>query len=99
MLVEIKRLNIINEGFKRKISLDKIFINSQHIISIRDYHGAKEFLLSEGSGEYAKNNFSLLKINNGKGVEEVIALGSSEELYVSFKQPTQKGKRLLNEDK
>ena len=46
MLVEIKKLNIINEGYNRKIFLDKIYINSDKIVSITDYEGAENFFLT-----------------------------------------------------
>ena len=95
MLIELKKLNIINEGYRRRISLDRIFVNPDHIISIRDYDGAREFLLSEGSTGYADKNFSLVKMNNVNGVEEIIALGSSEDLFCSFGQ--KKEKILLND--
>tara|TARA_B100000427_G_C15518304_1_gene599176 strand:- start:1730 stop:2017 length:288 start_codon:yes stop_codon:yes gene_type:complete len=95
MLIEIKKLNIINEGHTRKISLDRVFVNSKHVISIRDYHGAREFLLSEGSDSFAQQNYSLVKINNISGPEEIIALGTSEQLFSKFNKND--GKRLLND--
>ena len=95
MLVELKKLNIVNEGYKRIISLDKIFVNPNHVISVRDYAGATEFLLSEGSDYYSKKKFSLVSINYGKGTEEIIALGSSEDLFLAFQNKTEK--RLLND--
>jgi len=95
MLVELKKLNIINEGYKRKIFSDKIFVNSNHVISIRDYQGASDFLISEGPGYYNGEKFSLLRVNSGSEIEEIIVYGSSSEIYAAFSQPT--GKRLLND--
>lgn len=95
MLIELTKLNIVNEGFRRSITLDKVFVNSEHVISIRDYHGAREFLLSEGSETYAEKKFSLVKINNISGPEEIIALGSSDDIYTRFNNTGKK--RLLNE--
>tara|TARA_B100000989_G_C19416508_1_gene416683 strand:- start:199 stop:483 length:285 start_codon:yes stop_codon:yes gene_type:complete len=93
MLVELKKLNIVNEGYKRNIFLDKIFVNPNHIISIRDYDGAKDFLISENN-KYADRKFCLVKMNNVSGIEEIIALGSSQELHKSFS--VKKEKTLLN---
>ena len=93
MLVELKKLNIVNEGYRRSIFLDRIFVNPSHIISIRDYDGAKDFLISENN-KYADRRFSLVKMNNVNGVEEIIALGSSQELHESFGK--KKEKVLLN---
>ena len=95
MLVEIKKLNIVNEGYRRKISLDKIFVNVNHVISIRDYDGASEFLISEGSPEYAKKQFCIVSVNYGKGTEDIIALGTSDEVFSSFRRKKPK-KRILN---
>ena len=92
MLVEVKKLDIINEGYKRKISVNKVYMNPDHIISIRDYDGVNEFLLSENASTLAKNNFSLIKMNNVNGVEEMIVLGTSEQIQSSVTG----GKQILN---
>ncbi len=95
MLIEVKKLNIINEGHQRRIFLESIFINPVHIISVRDYSGARDFLISEGSSHMAEKKYSLIKLNNVNGIEEIIALGSSEELSTSFR--SNQGKRILND--
>ena len=95
MLIEVKKLNIINEGHRRKIFLESIFINPAHVISVRDYSGARDFLISEGSDHMAEKRYSLIKLNNVNGIEEIIALGSSKDLSTSFK--TSEGKRILND--
>jgi ferritin len=95
MLVELKKLTILNEGYQRKISLNKMYVNSSHVVSITDYNGAKEFLISEGSQNYANRNFSLLKISNHGTLEEVIVLGSSEELFNKFNSSDKR--KLLSE--
>ena len=59
VLVELKKLNIINDGYNRKVSLDKMYVNTDHIISITDYVNINGYLLSE---EFSKKSFSLLKI-------------------------------------
>ena len=91
MLVEFKRLNIVNEGYKRVISFDKVYLNPTHIISVRDYLPAKDFLLQEGAVNHADKSFSLVKINNANKVEEVIVLGSSKEVYENIKPKSRKG--------
>jgi hypothetical protein len=95
MLIELKKLNITNEGYHRAASLNKIFVNPAHVISIRDYALAGDFLLQEGITQYSQKLFSLVKMNNIKGVEEVIVLGSSQEIYEAF-NPTPTEKNLLN---
>ena len=92
MLVELKKLNVLNEGYSRKVFLDKIFINADHVISIRDYSAASDFLLSEGLDLYKSSEFSLLKLNNGSSIEEMIILGSSGEIFKLF---SKQGDRLL----
>lgn len=94
MLVELKKLNIINEGYKRVVSLDRIYVNPSHIISVRDYDNANDFLLQEGMHNYANNKFSLVRMSNVSTVEEVIVLGSSEDIYNSIQKPS--SRELLN---
>lgn len=96
MLVELKKLNIVNEGYRRQISLDKIFVNSSHVVSIRDYHAASEFLLSEGLDRYSNQKFSLVKISTGSDTEEIIVFGSSADVYESFRKSSKKVKKILN---
>ena len=95
MLVEIKRLLIENTGHKRNISLQKMYINSSSIVSISDYHGAKNFLLQENSN-FSNDSLSLIKINEGGQSQEIIAHGTSELLYTKMSKPST-GKRLLND--
>jgi len=93
MLVEIRKLKITNEGYHREFSLDKIYINSNSVVSIVDYDNARDFLLQEGCEKFLSKNFSLVKINEGSRVDEIIAIGSAEELYSSFNS---RDKGLLN---
>ena len=95
MLIELKKLKISNNGYRRKLTLNKIFINPSHVISIVDYHGVTDFLLSEGNNEYDDKNFSLVKVNNVGGIEEVIVLGTSEEVYEMFNSKSKK-RKILN---
>tara|TARA_B100000212_G_C27104006_1_gene417661 strand:+ start:255 stop:542 length:288 start_codon:yes stop_codon:yes gene_type:complete len=95
MLVEIKKLNILNDGYNRKVFIDKMYVNVNHIISISDYNQVKDFLLLEQAQIAEKDNFSLLKIVTAGDIEEIIALGSSEDLFSSFSKTTKKV--LLNE--
>ena len=95
MLIEIKRLLIENEGYSRNISLQRMYVNSTNIVSISDYHGAQNFLLQENSN-LAREQFSLVKLNEGGRTEEIIAFGSAEQLYVAIGKTTT-GKRLLND--
>lgn len=94
MLVEIKRLLIENDGYKRDVRLQKMYINSSSIVSISDYAGATNFLLKENS-RFAKDNFSIIKLNEGGKTDEIIAFGSAEQIYTSIGENT-KGRRLLN---
>ena len=92
MLVEINKLEIINEGYKRNISISKVFVNPSHIISIRDYDGINKFLISENASKYVNKKYSLIKVNNVNGTEEIIALGTSEQIQLSLTNT----KKLLN---
>ena len=95
MLVEIKTLFIENNGYKRNISLKKIYVNSRNIVSISDYQGAENFLLQENS-DFSKESFSLIKINEGGRTEDIIAFGSADQIYNNIDiHPS--GKRLLND--
>ena len=95
MLVEIKRLLIENNGYKRNVELQKMYINSSSIVSISDYEGAANFLLTEKS-RFAKEKFSLIKVNEGGRTEDIIAFGSAEQIYNSIGSK-KTGKRLLND--
>ena len=95
MLVEIKRLQIENDGYNRNVSLQRMYINSDSIISISDYQGAQNFLLQENS-RFATEKFSLVKLNEGGRTEEIIAFGSADQIYKIVGKNTT-GKRLLND--
>ena len=95
MLVEIKKLLVENDGYNRSVSLQRMYINSNNIVSISDYHGARKFLLSENS-RLSTENFSLVKINEGGTVDSVIALGTSKQLYNKFNS-SPSGKTILND--
>ena len=95
MLVEINRLMIESNGYKRDVSIQKMYVNSDSIVSISDYQGASSFLLRENSS-FAKDKFSLIRINQGGRTEDIIALGSADQIYATIgKNAT--GKRLLND--
>ena len=89
MLVELKKLNIINEGHKRKISLDKIYINSDKIVSIVDYEEVEKFLIMEQSN-YSDQKFSLVKIGHGDKTEDIIALGTAEQIFTNLRPKNKK---------
>ena len=95
MLVEIKRLQIENDGHIRNISLQRMYVNSNNIVSILDYQGASNFLLQENS-RLASEDFCLVKVNEGGKTQEIIAFGSAEKLYKSIGK-SMTGKRLLND--
>ena len=94
MLVEIKKLEIENDGYRRNVSLQRMYVNSDSIVSISDYQGASNFLLQENS-RLAKESFSLIKINEGGRTHEIIAFGSAEQIYGSIGAKT--GRRILND--
>tara|TARA_Y100001972_G_C7643259_1_gene323162 strand:- start:625 stop:906 length:282 start_codon:yes stop_codon:yes gene_type:complete len=93
MLLKIKKLNIENEGYKRRFSIQTVFINKMNIVSVMDYKGINEFLIREESS-LSEKKFSLIKLNEGREVTDIIALGSAEEIFSDSKT---EGKQLLNE--
>ena len=95
MLIEIKRLLIENDGYNRNVSLQRMYINSNSIISISDYEGAQKFLLRENS-KLSHESFSLVKVNEGGTTEDIIAYGSAEQIYTAIGTNTT-GKQLLND--
>ena len=68
-------------------------INSTNIISIMDYEGVTEFLLQEGS-DLRDKSFSLIKIKNIE--QDIIALGSAQQIYSSIRKKHQR-KKILND--
>ena len=96
MLVEIRKLNITNDGYTRRIFLDSIYVNSSHIISIKDYEEVNEFLLKEGNTALSKRSYSIIRVHNGEKTEEIIALGSSREVFSSIQSFVKNQKGLLN---
>ena len=96
VLLKIKRLVIENEGYKRNIFFEDIYINSSSIISVSNYLGAESFLLREKS-EFAKEKFSLIKINEGDRVQEIIAHGGANQIYSSFRGEYSDTRRLLSD--
>ena len=96
MLIQLKKLEIINEGYGRtSVNLSKVFINPAHIVSVVDYDGIREVVLNEGKVEYENNKYSLLRLTIANKVEEMIVLGTSEEVFSRVQKPS--GKSLLNE--
>lgn len=94
MLVKIKRLLIENDGYRRNVSLQDIYVNSGNIISISDYHGAENFLLRENS-KFSKENFSLIRLEEGGRTQDIIAFGSAEQIYSSMSDSGRK--QVLND--
>lgn len=90
MLLEIVKLNIKNEGFKRDISLSKVYINTNNIISVSDYHGAKPFLQEEKSN-LSEERFCLVRISNGSHYEDIIVKDSAENISDRIASKTKKG--------
>jgi hypothetical protein len=95
MLVEIKTLRVENEGYKRNISLGRVYVNSNNIISITDYAGATSFLIKEQSG-LSEEKFSLIKLSEGSNVQELIAFGSAEQIFSTINGNSD-GKKILND--
>lgn len=95
MLLKVKQLVVENLGYKRNITYKNIYINSNNIVSIADYSGISSFLIAEGS-EYTNDSFSLIKINQGNKIEDVIAFGDAETIYSEIKNDLS-GKRILND--
>lgn len=97
LLVEINKLNILNDGYQRKIFFDKIYLNPSHIISISAHSKIKDFLLNESpDSSYAKSEYSLLKVSSGASVEEIIARGTPEFIFSLMREKKQ-GKVILND--
>jgi len=96
VLIKIKRLVIENEGYSRKIHLEAMYINKQNIVSIVDYSGVNEFLLRENSS-YSDDQFSLVKINEGNDISEIIAYGSAESIFTAHEKQDLSGKQLLSD--
>jgi len=95
MLLKIKQLIIEHSGYKREITAKDIYINSSSIISIADYSGADNFLLTENSN-FSGSKFSLVKVNHGNETGDIIAFGSAATIYSSTGQEST-GAKLLND--
>ncbi len=83
MLVKIKQLLVENNGYKRDLLKKDIFINSDKVVSISDYHAIEEFILSENL-DLKNEKFSLVKISEGQSVNSIIAFGTAEEITKNF---------------
>ena len=94
MLTKIKKIKVKHFGHKREFSLESVYINSNNIISISNYENLQEFLITENS-KLAGEDFSLIKIQEGAQVEDLIVLGSAEAVFSDIKKQ-QKGKDILN---
>tara|TARA_Y100000114_G_scaffold157118_1_gene187182 strand:+ start:2410 stop:2700 length:291 start_codon:yes stop_codon:yes gene_type:complete len=83
LLVKIKQLLVENNGYKRDLLKKDIFINSDKVVSISDYHAIEEFILSENL-DLKNEKFSLVKISEGQSVNSIIAFGTAEEITKNF---------------
>lgn len=90
MLLEITKLNIKTNGHKRQISLEKIYINANNIVSISDYSGANPFLKEESS-HLSGEAFSLVRVSNGPHCEDLIVQGTAENINNRIIANTKKG--------
>jgi len=90
MLLEITKLNIKNEGFKRDISLVEMYVNTRSIVSVSDYAGAQPFLEEEGSS-LSTEPFCLLRVNNGSHYEDIIVKGTAAMISDRIASNTKKG--------
>lgn len=95
MLLKVKQLIIENNGYRRNVVSKNIYINSSSIVSIVDYEGAENFLLTEQSS-FASDSFSLIKVNQGNTVRDVIAFGTADKIYSEISKATP-GPRILND--
>lgn len=92
MLVALKKLNIVNEGYGNiTFSSNTIYVNPSHIISVQDYQMSKDLLLREGANDYLNKSFSLVKVSSVNSVEEVIVVGSSGEIFSKMHSNSSKG--------
>jgi len=96
MLARLKKLNLVNEGYKRVSYISDIFLNTNNIVSIVDYQEINDFLIKEENNDHAKKSFSLVKVNEGNNIQELIILGTAKEVYASINSSTEKKKRILN---
>ena len=95
MLLKLRQLVVENLGYKRNITSKIVYINSNNIISITDYAGASDFLMSEGS-QFSSDSFSLIRVSNGNNTEDVITFGDADSIY-SMAKGEQCQRRLLND--
>jgi hypothetical protein len=94
MLIKIKKLVIEHKGHRRDIFYKNVYVNSSSIVSITDYEGAQNFLLSENS-EFSNTKFSLLRVNQGSNVEDIIAFGTADHIFSTINEASDRA-RLLN---
>lgn len=95
MLLHLKKLNILNEGYgKTSVSIENVYINPTHIISVRDYQGINSFLLKEGVDDLHTDSYSLVTLNIANAVEEMIVVGTSKQIHSSLQGNSKK--ELLN---
>lgn len=90
MLLEITKLSIKSEGFRRDISLVEMYVNTSSIVSVSDYAGAKPFLEEEDSPLSAES-FCLLRISNGSHYEDIIVKGTAAMISDRITSNTKKG--------
>ena len=93
MLVKLKKLVVSNEGYKRDLFFQNFYLNVNSVVSINDYYNINEFLTSEGS-EYADKKYSLIKVTEGNVIDQVIVVGSAEDIHGLM---TGENRKLLND--
>ena len=88
-----------NDGYRRSVKTEDLYINSSSIISVSDYEGAHQFLIREKQEEFSNDQFSLLKVSYGTEIETMIIFGTAESVYrQSFpNELNAPGRRVLND--
>lgn len=95
MLIKLKTLVVENHGYKRQTFSKDIYINSDNIVSISDHPGIEKFLLEENLNQ-SGDKFSLIKVSFGSKLEEIIAYGTSANIFSLISEST-RGARILND--
>ena len=94
MLLKIKKMVVENSGYKRQIYFQNIYVNVRSIVSISDYDVVQNFLLKENS-EFANEKYSLVKIEEGGSIQDLIVLGAADKIYDDYRSGSSE-KKILN---
>ena len=88
--VKLTEIYSIGNGSEKTFSVRQIYINSDHVVCMREDQVLKD-ILSEGrliDGLDTRQNFTRITVNNNSMQQDILVIGAIDEIYNKFHTET-----------